>query len=60
MDERKNVNLSVSYENDVWSVAVFCNNCTDEADVTSVTTGNSSEILYSAPRTVGVRLRYDF
>jgi iron complex outermembrane receptor protein len=60
MDERENVNLSVSYENDAWSVAVFCNNCTDEVDVTSVTTGNSSEILYSAPRTVGVRFRYDF
>ena len=60
IDERDNVNFSVSYENDTWSTAVFCNNCTDETNVVTVTTGNSSEILYNAPRTVGVRFRYDF
>jgi iron complex outermembrane receptor protein len=60
IDGRDNVNFSVSYENDTWSTSVFCNNCTDETNVVTVTTGNSSEILYNAPRTVGVRFRYDF
>jgi iron complex outermembrane receptor protein len=60
IDSRDNVNFSVSYENDTWSTTVFCNNCTDETNVVTVTTGNSSEILYNAPRTVGVRFRYDF
>jgi hypothetical protein len=60
IDARDNVNFSVSYENATWSTAVFCNNCTAETNVVTVTTGNSSEILYNAPRTVGVRFRYDF
>jgi outer membrane receptor protein involved in Fe transport len=60
IDSRDNVNFSVAYENDTWSTTVFCNNCTDETDIVTVTTGNSSEILYNAPRTVGVRFRYAF
>lgn len=60
IDERENLNVSIAYETDDWSVSFYCNNCSDEVNITSVTTGNSSEVLYNSPRTAGIQFRYDF
>jgi outer membrane receptor protein involved in Fe transport len=60
-DERELTNVSISYERDEWAAYLFCNNCSDESFITSaVPEVDSSRIIYSPPRTLGVRFRYDF
>ena len=59
-EDRKLVNVSISYERDAWSANLFCTNCTDEVFITTVTTGDNSRVIYSMPRQFGVRFRYDF
>ena len=59
-DERKLTNVSISYERDAWAAYLFCNNCADETYITSAVNTEPSRVVYTAPRTTGVRFRYDF
>lgn len=59
-DEFDMVNFSVGYETDAWAATLYCNNCTEEIFVASAVADNPAAIIYSNPRTVGVRFRYDF
>jgi iron complex outermembrane receptor protein len=59
-DERELINASISYERDQWGAHLYCTNCADEVFISTVTTGDNSRVIYSAPRQVGVRFRYDF
>ena len=59
-DEYDMLNVSISYERDEWAAYLYCNNCSEEVYVGSVVSGTPSQMVYSNPRTVGVRFRYDF
>ena len=59
-DERELTNLSISYERDAWAAYLFCNNCADEAYITSAVNTVPSRVVFNPPRTMGVRFRYDF
>ena len=59
-DEYDMYNLSISYERDEWAAYLFCNNCSEETYVASAVADTPAAVIYSAPRTVGMRFRYDF
>jgi iron complex outermembrane receptor protein len=59
-EERELLNFSISYERDAWAAYVYCNNCTEETYITTAVVQEPSRIVYSSPRTVGLRFRYDF
>tara|TARA_R110000824_G_scaffold52692_3_gene146038 strand:- start:12311 stop:14851 length:2541 start_codon:yes stop_codon:yes gene_type:complete len=56
-DERKLTNVSVTYENENWTVQAYINNFTDEVYVASA---RLQQVLYGNPRTYGVRAKYNF
>jgi iron complex outermembrane receptor protein len=59
-DEYDMVNFSIAYETDAWAATFYCNNCTEETYIASAVADTPSLAIYSNPRTVGVRFRYDF
>ncbi len=59
-DEYDLMNLSISYERDQWAAYLYCNNCSEEIYIASAVADTPAQVIYSNPRTVGVRFRYDF
>ena len=56
-DERKLTNISLTYEDENWTVQAYINNLTDELYVASA---RLQQVLYGNPRTYGVRAKYSF
>jgi iron complex outermembrane receptor protein len=56
-DERKLTNVSLTYEDESWTVQAYINNLTDE---TYVASARLQQVLYGNPQTYGSRAKYNF
>ena len=59
LEEHDLTNVSISYENEKWTLQAYCNNCGDEVYISSVGLAGAS-VLYGAPKTVGLRFNARF
>jgi iron complex outermembrane receptor protein len=59
LEERDLTHVSVTYEKEAWILQAYCNNCSDEVYISSVS-GGGNNVLYGNPRTAGVRFNVRF